>query len=195
MAWNRSQDDRKGLEIDHGRFEGVSPWFHGSVEDGPRLQHVVAFKTDATQFASCTVEAVATHYPTSLYLVGIAIVLDVRHDAVVRIDGQPDQAGGSIDLATVLMERAGEDGLCGLLGEADIERVNAAAASQVYGPEELSAGMKLDHPLSASGIEKFFDQSHGFEYLQGTRVNDGRSIPVEGRGLGIDQLAWDPSSV
>jgi hypothetical protein len=195
MAWNRSQDDRKGLEIDHGRFEGVSPWFHGSVEDGPRLQHVVAFKTDATQFASCTVEAVATHYPTSLYLVGIAIALDVRDDTIVRSDGEPDQAGGSIDLATVLMERTGEDGLCGLLGEADVEGVNATATSQVYGPEELAVGMKLDHPLSASGSEKFFDQSDGLEYLQGTRVNNGRSIPVEGRGLGIDQLAWNSSSV
>src|SRR5580700_8746223 len=120
MAWNRSQNDRKGFEINHGRFEGVIPWLHRSIEDGPRFQHVVTFKTNATQVAGCTVETVATHDPTSLYLVAIAVALDVRHDEVVRIDGQPDQAGGSIDLATVLLEIAGEDGLCGLLGEADI---------------------------------------------------------------------------
>jgi hypothetical protein len=68
-------------------------------------------------------------------------VLDVRQDAVAGIDGQPDQAGGSMDLATVLMERAGEDGLCGLLGEADIEAVDAAATSEVDGPEEFAVGM------------------------------------------------------
>jgi hypothetical protein len=50
-------------------------------------------------------------------------------------------------------------------------------------------------PLSASGSEKFFDQPHGLEYLQGARVNDGRSIPMERRGLGIDHVAWDPSAV
>lgn len=100
-----------------------------------------------------------------------------------------------MDLTTASMERIGEDGLCDLLGEADIEGVNAAAASQVYSPEELAVGMKFDHPLPASGGEKFLDQSRGFEYLQGTRVNDSRSIPVERRRLGIDQLAWDPSAV
>jgi hypothetical protein len=157
MAWNRSQDNRKGFEIGHDRFEGVSPRLYGSIEDGPRLQHFVALKTDATQCAGCTVEAVATHYPTRLHLVGMAVALDVRHDAVVRIDGQSDQAGGSIDLATVLMERAGEDGLRGLLGDADIEAVNAATTSQIYGPEEFAVGMNLNEPLSASGSEKFFD--------------------------------------
>src|SRR5580704_6940530 len=110
MTRNRSQDDRKGFEIDHGRFEGVIPWLHGSIEDGPRLQHVVTFKTNATQVAGCTVEAVATHDPTSLYLVAIAVALDVRYNAVIRIDGQPDQARGSMYVATVLMEIAGEDG-------------------------------------------------------------------------------------
>ena len=55
--------------------------------------------------------------------------------------------------------------------------------------------MNFNHPLSASGSEKFFDQPHGLEYLQGARMNDGRSIPVERRVLGIDQLAWDPSAV
>ncbi len=195
MAWNRSQNDRKGFEIDHGRFEGVIPWLHRSIEDGPRLQHVVTFKTNATEVAGCTVEAIATDDPTSLYLVAIAVALDVRHDAVARIDGQPDQAGGSIDLATVLMEIAGEDGLCGLLREADIEAVNAAATSQVYRPKEFAVGVNLDHPLPASGSEKFFDQPHGLEYLQGARVNDGRSIPMERRGLRIDHVAWDPSAV
>jgi hypothetical protein len=90
-----------------------------------------------------TVEAVATYYPAGLYLVAIAVGFDVRHDVVVRIDGQSDQAGGSIYLATVLMEIAGEDGLCGLLREADIEAVNAAATSQVYRPKELAVGMKF----------------------------------------------------
>jgi hypothetical protein len=55
------------------------------------------------------------------------------------------------------MERAGEDGLCGLLGDADIEAVNAATTSQIYGPEEFAVGMNLNEPLSASGSEKFFD--------------------------------------
>jgi hypothetical protein len=100
-----------------------------------------------------------------------------------------------MNLAAVLMERAGEDGLGGFLGEADIEAVNAAAAGQVYGPEELAVGMKLDHPLPASGGEKFFHQSHGLEYLQGTWMNDGRSIPVVRSGLGVDELARDPSAI
>jgi hypothetical protein len=39
--------------------------------------------------------------------------------------------------------------------------------------------MNLDHPLSASGVEKFFHQSQRLEYLQGTRMNDCRSVPVE----------------
>ena len=55
--------------------------------------------------------------------------------------------------------------------------------------------MKFDRPLSASGSEKFFYQPHGLEYLRGTRVKDGRSIPMERRGLGVDHVAWHSSAV
>ncbi len=111
-----------------------------------------------------------------------------------RSDGQPYQTGGSIYLATVLMEIAGEDGLCDLLGEPDIEAVDAAATSEVDGPEELAAGMDFDRALSASGSEELFDQPQGLEDLQGARVNDGGSIPVERRRLGIDHVAGHASA-
>ena len=92
------------------------------------------------------------------------------------------------------MEVAGEDGLRDLLGEADIEPIDAAATSEVYRPKQFAVGMKLDDPLSASGSEKLFGQSQRLEYLQRTRVNDGRSIPVERPRLGIDQMTWHPSA-
>jgi hypothetical protein len=97
-------------------------------------------------------------------------------------------AGPAGYLATVLMEIAGEDGFCDFLRKADIEAVDAAAASEVDGPKELAAEMDFDHALPASGSEKFFDQAQGLEDLQGARVNEGRSIPMERRGLGIDQV-------
>src|SRR5271156_4473492 len=112
MAGKRSQDDRKAFEIDEVRFEGLAPWLHGSIEDGPRPQRVVALKANAGEVAGCTVEAIATHYPAGLDLVAVAVALDVREDVVVRSEGQPDQAGGSMHLAAVLMEIAGEDRLC-----------------------------------------------------------------------------------
>jgi hypothetical protein len=194
MAGKRSHDDRKGFEIDEGSFEGLGPGLYGSIEDGPGLQGVVALKGNASQVAGSTVEAVATHYPAGLDLVAIAIPFDIRDDAVVRSDGEPYQAGGMMYVATVLMQVAGEDGLCDLLGEADVEAVDAAAVSEVDGPEELAIGMDFDHALPASSSEELFDQPQGFEDLQGARVNDGCSIPVEGRGLGIDHVAGHASA-
>jgi hypothetical protein len=117
----------------------------------------VALKTDASELAGYAVQAIAADYPTGRYLVAIAVALDVRDNAIPWSDGQPDEAGGSMDLASVLMERTGQDGLCGLLRKADIEGVNAAAASQVYGPEEFTVRTNLDHPLSAPGSEKLLD--------------------------------------
>ena len=38
VARKRSQDDRKGFEIDEVRFEGVGPSLERSIEDGPGLQ-------------------------------------------------------------------------------------------------------------------------------------------------------------
>lgn len=97
-------------------------------------------------------------------------------------------------MATVLMEIAGEDGLCGLLGEADIEAVDAAATSEVDGSEKLAIGMDFDRALPASGSEELFDQAQGLEDLQGSRVNDSSSIPVERRRLGIDDVAGHASA-
>src|ERR1700677_1624084 len=116
MAGKRSQDDRKGFEIDKRPFEGLVPWLHGSIEDGPGLQRVVPLKANAGEIAGCTVEAITTHDPASFDLVAIAVTLDIRENVVVRADGEPDQAGRSIHLATVLMEMAGEDRLGGLFG-------------------------------------------------------------------------------
>jgi hypothetical protein len=155
----------------------------------------MALETNASQVAGCTVEAVATHDPASFDLITIAVALEVRDDAVVRSDGHPDQAGGSIYLATVLMEIAGEDGLGYLLGEADIEAVDAAATSEVDGPEKLAAGMDFDQALPAPGREELFGQPQGLEDLQGAGVNDGCSIPVEGRRLGFDQVAGHSSAL
>ena len=194
MAGKRSQDDRKAFEIDEVRFEGLAPWLHGSIEDGPGLQRVVALKANAGEGAGCTVEAVATHYPAGLDLVAIAVALDVREHVIVSGDGQPGQAGGSIYLATVLLEIAAKNGLCGLFGEPDIEAVDAAATSQVDRAQKFAAGMDFDHALPASRSEKFFHQPHGLEDLQGARVNDRRSIPVERRRLRIDHLAGDSSA-
>jgi hypothetical protein len=148
----------------------------------------MALETNASQVAGCTVEAVATHDPASFDLITIAVALEVRDDAVVRSDGHPDQAGGSIYLATVLMEIAGEDGLGYLLGEADIEAVDAAATSEVDGPEKLAAGMDFDQALPAPGREELFGQPQGLEDLQGAGVNDGCSIPV--RGAGWASIRW-----
>jgi hypothetical protein len=97
-------------------------------------------------------------------------------------------------LATVLMEITSEDGLCNFLGEANIEAVDAAAISEVDGPEKLAAGMDFDRALSASGSEELIDQPQGLEDLQGARVNDGRSVPVERRRLGIDYVAGHSSA-
>jgi hypothetical protein len=135
------------------------------------------------------VEAVATHYPAGLDLVAIAVALDLHQDAVFRSDAQPDQAGGAMYLAAVLMETAGEDGFCDFLREADIEAVDAAAVSEIDGPQKLAARMDFDRALPASGSEELFDQSQGLEYLQGAWVNDSRPIPVERRGLGVDHVA------
>src|SRR5271156_6014543 len=104
MARKRSEEDRKPVEINEGRLEGVGPSFERSVEDGPGLQHVVALKTNASQVAGCAVEAVAAHYPAGFYLVAAPVALDFRQDTAVRIHCQPNQPGGSIYLATVLME-------------------------------------------------------------------------------------------
>ena len=71
----------------------------------------------------------------------------------------PTRREDRCDLATVLMERAGEDGLCGLLGDTDIEAVNAAATSQVYGPEELAAGMNLDDTVACIRQSRNFSTS------------------------------------
>ena len=54
--------------------------------------------------------------------------------------------------------------------------------------------MDFDHALPASGSEEFFDQPQGLEDLQGARMNDGRSIPVERRRLGIDHVAGHASA-
>jgi hypothetical protein len=97
-------------------------------------------------------------------------------------------------LATVLVKIAGEDGLCYLLGETDIEAIDAATISEIDGPEKLAAGMNFDGALPASGREELIDQSQGLEDLQGTRMNDGRSIPVERRRLSIDQVAGHSSA-
>ena len=117
----------------------------------------MALKTYASEVAGCTVEAVAAHDPAGFDLIAIALALDVRKDVVVWSDGHPDQAGGAIYLAAVLLEIAGEDGLRYLLGEADIEAVDAAAISEVDGPETLAAGMDFDHTLPAAGSEELFD--------------------------------------
>jgi hypothetical protein len=109
-------------------------------------------------------------------------------------DGQPYQTGRSMYLATVLMEIGDEDGLCGLLGEADVEAVDAAAIREVDGPEKLAVGMDFDRALPASGSEELFDQAQGLEDLQGAGMNDGRSIPVERRRLSIDQVAGHASA-
>src|SRR5271170_2572894 len=93
------------------------------------------------------------------------------------------------------MEIAGEDGLGYLLGEADIEAVDAAAISEVDGPEKLAAGMNFDRALPASSSEEFFDQPQGLEDLQGAGVNDGCSIPVEWRRLGFDHVAGHSSAL
>ena len=84
--------------------------------------------------------------------------------------------------------------MCDLLGEADIETVDAAATSEVDGSEELAAGMDFDRALPASGSEELFDQPQGLEDLQGARVNDGGSIPVERHRLGIDHVAGHASA-
>jgi hypothetical protein len=94
----------------------------------------------------------------------------------------------------VLMERVGENGLSDLLRDANIEPVDATATREVHRPKQLAVGMNLDHPLFASGVEKSIDQPQRLEYLQGTRMNDGRSVPVERPGPGIYQMAWHPST-
>ena len=154
----------------------------------------MALKANAGEGAGCTVEAVATDYPAGLDLVAVAVALDVRDRVIVCRDGQPGQAGGSIYLTTLLLEMAAENGLCGLFREPDIEAVDAAATSQVDRAEELAAGVDFDHALPASGSEKSFHQPHGLEDLQGSRVNDRRSIPVERCRLRIDHLAGDSSA-
>src|ERR1700691_4234087 len=186
MPGKRSQDDREAFEIDEVRFECLGPWLHGSIEDGPGLQCVMALKANAGEVAGCAVEAVATHYPAGLDLVAIAVALDVREDVIVRGDGQPGQAGGSTYLTTVLLEVAAKNVLCGLFGDPDIEAVDAAATTQVDRAQKLAAGVDFDHALPASGNEKFVDQPHRLEDLQGARVDHGRSIPVERRSLRID---------
>jgi hypothetical protein len=92
------------------------------------------------------------------------------------------------------MKVLGEDGLCGLFGEPDIEAVDAAATSQVDHAQKLAAGMDFDYPLPASGNEKSFHQLHRLEDLQGARVDHGRSIPVERRSLRIDHLTGNSSA-
>src|SRR5580658_3432951 len=139
MAGKRSQDDRKIFEKDKRAFESLVPWLYGSIEDGPGLQRVVPLKTNAGEVAGCTVEAITTHDPASFDSVAITVAFDIREDVVVRSDGEPDQAGGSIHFATVLMEEAGEDGFGGLFGEADIEAVDAAAISEVDRPKKFAA--------------------------------------------------------
>ena len=194
MVGKRRQNDRKGVEIDEGSLEGVGPWLHRSIEDSPWLQHVMAFKANAGEFADCTVQAIATHYPAGLHLVALTIALDIRENAIAGSDGQPGQAGGSMHQPTVLLEVAREDGLCDLFGEADIEAVDAAAAGEIDRPEELAAGMDFDDALPASGSEKLFHQAQSLEDLQRARMNDGRSIPVERRRLGIDQVTGHSSA-
>jgi hypothetical protein len=70
------------------------------------------------------------------------------------------------------------------------ERVKAGRA----GLGHVAAGMDSHHALPASGNEKFFDPAQGLEDLQGARVNDRRSIPVERRGLGVDHVTGHPSA-
>src|ERR1700722_13989812 len=106
MVGNRRQNHRKGVEIDEGSLEGVGPWLHRSIEDSPWLQHVMALKANAGEAADCTVEAIATHYPSGIDLVALTIALDVRENALAGSDGQPGQAGGSMYQPAVLLEIA-----------------------------------------------------------------------------------------
>ena len=82
MARERSEDDRKPVEIDNGRFERVGPSLDRRIEDGPRLHDVVALKANATQVAGYTVDAVAAHQPAGFHLVATPVALDLCQDEV-----------------------------------------------------------------------------------------------------------------
>ena len=108
---------------------------------------------------------------------------------------QPDQSSGSVHLAALFVEIAGEDGLGDFFGYAEIEAVDASAGCEVNRSKLLAAGVNLDDSLSAADVEEFFDQAQRFEDLQRAWMDYSRSVPVVRAGAGINQMARDVAAL
>src|SRR6185437_14679675 len=71
----------------------------------------------------------------------------------------------------------------------------AAAGGKIDGSEQLAAGVDLDNSLRTAYGEKFFDEPHRLENLEREGMNDGGAIPVERRGLSVNQMTLHAAAV
>src|SRR5205823_5469170 len=92
-------------------------------------------------------------------------------------------------------EVIGENGLGDLLGNAEIEPVNASAVRKIHRSEHIPAGVNLDASLSTAGVEKSSGESQRFEDLERAGMHHRCAVPVERRGLRIDQMACHTASL
>jgi hypothetical protein len=132
-------------------------------------------------------ESVTPYHPPGLHLVTSVGALDVGQHSV-GTGCQPNQPRRSAHRAAVLVKIVGENGLGGLLGQAKVEPVYAAASRQIHRPEHLASGVDFDCSLSAPGVEKSIDETQRLENLERARMYHRRSVPVEWRWSGIDQM-------
>jgi hypothetical protein len=150
----------------------------------------MAFHADAALFTRGAVDAIAANHPLEFHLAGRTIALDLCQDAF-RFECEANQTRRAVYLASVVVQIAGEDGFCDLLGYSKIETVDTAAGNEFESAKSFAVRVNLDRSLSAAGVQELAGEAHRFEYLERTGFDDGRAIPMERCGMSVDQMTRD----
>ena len=175
-------------------FMRFVPAFYRRVEHGPLFGELVTFKTDAAQLARRAVDTVASDHPPCVHLISATIALDVRQYAP-EIKCHSDKSRRPIHLASKFMQIVDKDGLGNLLGHSETEPVHTSAGGEVDRSEQFAIGVDLDDSLSAADVEELVDEPYGLEDLKRTRMNQCGAIPMHRPRPGIDQMAWNTTSL
>ena len=123
-----------------------------------------------------------------------AVAFDRRDEAaLVRL--QLDETGRADDLAALPVEVVGQDRLGHLLRDADVEAVAAAADREVDLAEHAARGVEPREPLLDARGEERLEEAERLEDLEGARMHDRRPVPVQRRGMCVDEAARDAAAV
>ena len=92
---------------------------------------------------------------------------------------QPDQLGRSVDLAALLVEIVGKNGLGDLFGQAEIGPIDASAGREIHRPQQFAVGVDSHRSLSAAGVEESSGETHRLEDLERAGMHHRRAVPME----------------